>query len=472
MFTRQVLVLASVLSLVGPSALHCSLSIAAEATVLPNASPGTAVLKVSETELKELAQGNNRFALALYAKIKDKQDEEGRNLFLSPFSIRTALCMAYAGARGETAAQMKRALALTLDDSKLHQAFNDSIRALNESGQGQYEFAVANSLWAEKTYPFGESFLETNRAHYGAGVEFVDFLTASEEARQAINRWVEEKTQRRIAELIPPRGVTPATRLVLANAVYFKGRWAAPFVKKETQMAPFDVLPYRLDRVRPISNDRLVRVPLMHRTDRFGYASLRLVERPTSQHPMIDASPEAGMVQVLELPYMGGHLSMIVLLPNRHTLLRDLESELSFEKLETACARLEERKVEVFLPRFRVTWGTEDLGPNKLAVLPDLGMPDAFDCKKADFSGMHGKPATSSGLFISEVFHKAFADVNEEGSEAAASTAVVMSFSGMPGPVPVFRADHPFLFMICEKRTGAILFMGRMLYPTTRVQNR
>jgi serpin B len=394
---------------------------------------------VTAAERQELAAGNNRLALDLFARIRAK--DQG-NLFFSPFSIRAALAMTYAGARGATAAQMKQALHFSLPDARLHPAMGGAIADLNAGNKG-CELAVANSLWGERSRAFLKPFLELNRISYGAGLEAVDFKTAAEATRRHINGWVEAKTQQRISDLIPVGGVSKDTRLVLVNAVYFKGAWAERFDKALTTQ---ETWAYGAKRV-----------PLMHRRARYGYAQQRMVDHPTR-----DSGPDNGEVQVLELPYAGDAVSMLVLLPSINTRLSDLENELTDAKLTAAVAALEPQEIEVGLPRFSATWGTKDLGPKDLGVLPALGMKDAFSYPQADFSGMDG----SHELYIDAVFHKAFVNVQEEGTEAAAATAVAMKVgSPMPREAVVFRADRPFLFLIREKASGTILFLGRLTAP-------
>jgi len=273
--------------------------------------------------------------------------------------------------------------------------------------------------------------------HYAGGLHLVDFRRAAEAARVTINRWVEDRTKQKIRELVPPDGLDPDTRLVLVNAVYFKGMWVLQFRKAATRSEPFH-----------LEGGGRVQAPLMYQEEEARYL-------------------EAGGYQAVDLDYRGGEVSMLVLLPDREDGLRALEETLSAPMLRDCAARMGVRTVKLFLPRFRVTWGTVDL----CASLKGLGMPLAFERFRADFSGINGHPPPhQESLFIFAVFHKAFVEVNEEGTEAAAATAVVMMEAGgpppEPPPVPVFRADHPFLFAIRDRRSGAILFLGRIADPT------
>lgn len=401
--------------------------------------PPPALPAPTEAERQELVAGNNRLACDLLARLAAK---EPGNLFFSPFSIRAALAMTYAGARGATAAQMRQALHFSLADDRLHAAMGGAITGLNAGGKG-CELAVANSLWGARGTPFQRPFLDLIAAAYATGLEAVDFTGASEPSRQRINAWVEAKTQQRIRDLIPPGGVDASTRLVLVNAVYFKGAWAERFDRTQTAPAAWA--------------GGKGQVQLMHRQSEYRYVQQRMVENPSKA-----SGPENGMVQVLELPYAGGAVSMLVLLPSINTRLSDLERELTAAKLAAAVAALRAQDVCVALPRLSLTWGTRDLGPADLAVLPDLGMRDAFAYPQADFSGIDG----SRELHVSAVFHKAFVEVQEEGTEAAAATAVTMRDGSAMGMQPArFQADRPFLFLIRERATGMILFLGRVQTP-------
>ena len=379
-----------------------------------------------EPDVNALVQGNSAFALEFYVKLRG----EAGNLFLSPYSISSALAMTYAGARGNTAAEMQQALHYTLGPDGTHPAFRE-LQARLEALQaaGDIQLAIANSLWPQKDYPFRPEYLDLIKSEYGAGITPLDYPGDTEGARQTINRWVEDKTREKIKDLIAPGSLDPLTRLVLVNAIYFKGNWASPFKPEQTTPADFFVTP-----------EAPVPAPLMTQTRRFPYA-------------------EFDDCQVLKLPYVGGDVSMLVVLPREKDGLAVLEAQLTPEKLAEWRADLVEREVRVFLPKFKLTWGAARLNQPLLA----LGMADAFSETRANFSGMDGQ---LNWLYIGLVLHKAFVEVNEEGTEAAAATAVVMKARAMPVPPPVFRADHPFLFLIQEEETGAILFLGRVVDPT------
>ena len=319
---------------------------------------------------------------------------------------------------------MARALHIALDKARLHPAFaalEAQLDAAQESGA--VRLSVANALWPQAGYDLLPDYLALTKAYYGAAIFPVDYRQA-EAARKRINAWVEQKTENKIVDLIGPGILNALARLVLVNAIYFKGDWASQFDKSLTEDAPFWVTP-----------GNSVPVPLMAQKATFGYA-------------------ETKSLQILELPYVGESLSMIVLLPRQVDSLSELERALTREDLALWTSRLWKREVQVFLPRFRLTCGFE-----LSAMLQALGMIDAFG--EADFSGMDG----SLELYIRAVIHQAFVDVNEEGTEAAAATAVVMATMSLQPSPPVFRADHPFLFFIRENRTGSILFFGRIVRP-------
>jgi serpin B len=376
-------------------------------------------------DVKKVVAGNTDFALTLYGKLKDVSPKE--NLFFSPYSISTALAIAYAGARGETEEQMAKVLHFTLPGPRLYPAFGTLQNQLiqNKMFRG-YKLLLANALWLQKGEPFLKEFLDLAGNYYGAGLNQLDFINETEKSRQTINNWVEEKTNDKIEELIPPNGVNPNTELVLTNAIYFKGQWKTKFKWWRTRRADFN-----------ISNKDKVEVRLMHLTKVFKYC-------------------ENEKMQVLELPYKSEELSMLVLLPKGIEGIKQVEDTLKTENINTLLSEMWNAKVDVYFPRFKMMWGTFVLN-NTLAA---LGMSNAFIPEKADFSGINGK----KDLCISNVFHKAWVEVNEEGTEAAAATAVGYK-KGAAGISAVFRADHPFIFIIKDNRSGSILFMGRVMNP-------
>lgn len=371
---------------------------------------------------KLVAKSNNAFAIDLFHSLRGKEG----NLFFSPYSISAALTMTYAGARGETATEMRRVLHLPNDATDLHAGNAALLRRLAQPGaERPFQLSVANALWAQRGYPFLPDFLKLLESNYSAGVIEVDCQAAPEPARQRINAWVEEQTRQRIKDLLPGGTITPETRLVLVNAIYFKGDWASQFKKENTHDADFFV-----------SADRKVPAKLMFQAESFGFM-------------------QDEQLLALQLPYKGDELSMIVLLPKVRGALPKVEETLSVERLEQVIGQLRKQEVMVWLPRFEVTDEVELSG-----ALSSLGMKRAFG-SDADFTGM----STAERLSISAVMHKAFVKVDEEGTEAAVATAVVMRATAMPVEPPSFRADHPFLFLVRDNATGAILFMGRVSEP-------
>jgi serpin B len=378
-----------------------------------------------EVRMSSVVEGNSQFALDLYGKLRSQPG----NLFFSPSSISTALAMTYSGARGETAEQMARALHFPPPQEKLPEAFRWLNAALRPAAEKPgYRLNAANRLWGQQGFHVLPDFLAVTRDSYHAELAEVDFVGHADLARETINEWVEKQTQEKIKDLVTPGALTPLTRLVLTNAIYFKGEWIKPFPKDATRDERFDV-----------SGHKQTTAPLMHKTDDFKFAA-------------VDG------LKALELPYGNGDLSAVVLLPDEIDGLGALEQKLSFENLTRWMTGLRRQKVQVFLPRFKLTSAF-----SLSSVLAAMGMPLAFDEKQADFSGM----STEEKLYISAVLHKAFVDLNEEGTEAAAATAVVMMTRAamIPREPALFRADHPFLFLIVDNRTKSILFLGRVVNP-------
>ena len=386
---------------------------------------------------REIAMSSNRFAWDLYAKLAEKKG----NLFFSPSSVHTALAMTCAGADGNTLTEMAETLRLPREvkptgadgqatkpvdvpwsQERVHKAYGGLLAQLKPGWRAGYELHVANALWGQKGYPWQKEFLATTRENYGAGLREVDFVRQTEAARRTINRWIEEQTRGKIKNLLAGGTLTPLTRLVLTNAIYFKGDWASKFKKEYTQDSPFK-----------LSAGKSVKAPMMNQTGKFGYA-------------------ETKDLQVLRMPYVGKDLSMVIFLPKKLDGLADVEKLLRKTGPDALLESLERQELDVFLPKFKMT-SMFDLSK----ALPAMGMKDAFT-EKADFSRMDGR----RGMFISAVVHKAFVDVNEEGTEAAAATGVMIAWGSAPH---VFRADHPFLFIIRHDKTGVVLFMGRVVNP-------
>jgi len=379
-------------------------------------------IEASDSGIKKIVEGNTLFAIDLYKRLKTAEG----NVFFSPYSISTALAMTYGGAREETAKQMAVALHFSLESETLHSTFADIQLKLNALQQEQkIQLSSANSLWPQDKYPFLKEYLEFTKKHYQTEITAVDYVTNAGDAREKINSWVEEKTNNKIKNIIS-RPPDPLTRLILVNAIYFKGNWASQFKESATTKMPFY-----------LKENRAIQAPMMHQKSKFNYS-------------------EDGNVQTLELPYSGQKLSMLVIVPKKIDGLQNLEETLTKDSLEGWTRDASERNVAVYLPRFKVT---SEFRLDE--ELKSMGIKDAFDMNKANFAGMDGNP---NWLYIGAVLHKAFINVNEEGTEAAAATGVRMGVKSAPEYV-VFRADRPFFFLIRENDTGSILFMGRVINP-------
>ena len=370
------------------------------------------------------ANANNAFALALYRQLAGNEGD----LFYSPYSIYTALMMANAGAAGETAAQMEQALAIELPGSDVHAALNAlNLTLLNNSqfdGKPVFSFNVANQLWGQKDFAFNEQFLNTLSANYNADLKTVDF-SDSENARALINLWVAAQTNDKIKDLIPAGVLDALTRLVLTNAVYFKAAWMNQFDPSKTALGNFT-----------LADGSQVDVPMMH-----------------AQRSM-QAFVNEGL-EVVELPYEGGMYSMVLVMPAQGSLA-DFEASLDADRLDAVLGSLSTASVTLSMPKFKLesSFGLSE-------AMKTLGMTDAFTPGIADFSGMED----TRSLYISDLLHKAYVDVNEEGTEAAAATAVVVGMTSMPAESYTISFDHPFLFLIRDIQTNAILFMGRLADP-------
>jgi serpin B len=379
-----------------------------------------------------LVQGNSAFALDLYARLSDGDG----NRFISPFSISTALTMTYAGAQDETALQMAKALRFKLPPSQLHPAFHKLIADLRGRNgthvapdrPADVQLFTANALWTQAGEHILADFQKRIEINYQGGLYPVDFHHAPEEARQTINAWVSEQTKGKITDLLKSTHIDSKTLLIITNAIYFKALWASPFSKESTSQEDFHA-----------SRSDVVRVDMMKQSGRFRYI-------------------DEGSFLALELPYKGNALAMVIFLPKARDGLGPLESSLTASKIESWLAKLSSHRMEVSLPKFKLTAECE-----LKDALSELGMPMAFKPGAADFSGITG----TRELAISAVVHKAFIEVEERGTEAAAATGVVMARTSAAiaqSPV-VFRADHPFFFLIRDTSTGTILFLGRLVRP-------
>lgn len=381
-----------------------------------------------------LARANSLFAFDHYKVLAKGEREAVDDLFFSPYSIHTALAMTLEGARGRTARQMEEVLHVGTGNAdlggrpRLHQAAEELIQHFNDEARS-YELHVANALWGEQEMMFRDEFLTTLEQHYGAGLHAMDFIGEPESSRREINSWVEDQTEGRIEELLPDGTIDPDTRLMLTNAVYFKAAWATPFQEGSTA-----------DRAFHLADGSTIEVPTM-REDRL----------------QVGLHEEAG-VQALELPYEEQDLAMLILLPKEPDGLWDLAERLDVDRLERIVDSLESIQARVDLPRFEFE-SEFDLRE----ALGVLGMPLAFS-READFTGM-AEDAEAEQLHLSDAIHKAFIDVHEEGTEAAAATAIGARVVAAPVELPHVRVDRPFLFLIRDTDTQTILFFGHVMDP-------
>jgi len=378
--------------------------------------------------VRQLAAGNNQFAVELYLEARDNAGDD--NVFFSPFSISAALGMTWAGASGETADEMARVLHFTLPAEAVCRAFGsltDRLSSGDVAGARRGEpftLAIANGLWVQDGFSLLRDYVERVESSFDAAVRNLDFIGDAEGARTAINQWVARKTAERIQNLLPQGVITSDTRVILTNAVYFKASWQNPFEESSTVDGSFH-----------LQDGSSVTVPMMSQTEFFRYAS-------------------AEGCSAIEMDYAGGTASMLILLPDGS--LEDLEAELDADLISAVRSGMTSRNVALSMPKFEFT---RSMSLNQM--LMDMGMTTPFSTA-ADFSGFTGAP----DLFISAVIHKAFVKVDESGTEAAAATAVVMGIESMP-PTPVqMNIDRPFMFLIMDRQTGSILFMGRMTDPS------
>ena len=398
--------------------------------VLESNRPRAAIGDVSGNDLEILADGNTQFTFDIYQQL---QSQPG-NLFYSPYSISSALAMTYVGAEGSTAEEMASVLHFMLGQENLHPTFNaldqklDSLADLEiPKGQGDpFQLNIANAIWGQQDFHFEDDFLDTLAENYGAGLRLLDYVSQPEESRLAINQWVSDETKEKIQDLIPQGNITPDTRLVLSNAIYFKATWSEQFEKGLTDKGIFyglkgEEIPAQMMQTGHDSSFRYLKVN--------GY-------------------------QAVELPYIGNQVSMLVVVPDQGRF-EEFEDQFSIEEFSHILDGLSYSPVALTFPKFE--FETEI---SLAEILTGMGMPTAFS-DAADFSGMTG----SKDLFISNVFHKAFVSVDEEGTEAAAATAVEMSLTSMPESPIELTVDRPFLFLIREHETGTVLFMGRVVNP-------
>ncbi|XP_004847833.1 serpin B6 [Heterocephalus glaber] len=378
--------------------------------------------------MDSLMEANGTFGISL---LKMLGEDSSKNVFFSPLSISSALAMVFLGAKGSTAKHMAQVLSFNKcdgDGSDVHQSFQLLLDEVNRTG-AKYLLRTANRLFGEKSYEFLSSFKDSCHKFYEAEMEELDFMHATEESRKHINSWVAKKTEDKITEVLSSGTVSPSTSLVLVNAIYFKGNWDKQFDKARTCEKPFKV-----------SKDEEKPVQMMYKKSTFKMTYIGEI-----------------FTKILALPYVNKELNMIIMLPDEHIDLKTVEKEITYEKFVewTTPDKMDQEEVEVFLPRFKL-----EENYDLKNVLCRMGMTDTFEGARADFSGMSSK----RDLFLSKVVHKSFVEVNEEGTEAAAATAVVMKMRCMHF-TPSFCADHPFLFFIQHRKSSAILFCGRVSSP-------
>jgi len=380
---------------------------------------------VPPPDLKPVVDGNTQFALELYAKLRDGEG----NLFFSPYSISSALAIAYAGAGGATEQQMADVMHFPLDQDECHTQMAKIRRALARDGKRRgTELRIANGLWPQKGQPLDRSYLRLVQGKHAASVDYVDYRMGAGRARDRINAWIERNTEHLIKNALGASDVTPDTRLIIANTIYFKGEWARRFEKALTTPGPFW-----------ISENESVDTSMMEQKNEFLLA-------------------DADLLQVLELPYKAHDMSMLVFLPKARGGLAELEAQLTPENLAGWLGGLEWHTVDVRLPKLKM----ESRLPLR-GTLTAMGMADVFAPGAADFSGI----TRESMFFIMAVQHAAVVEVDEAGTVAAAATTTHggCAPATVTPPPATFHADHPFVFLIRDNRTGTVLFLGRVVDP-------
>ena len=375
-----------------------------------------------------VAQATNQFALDLHKLLGNEASLASENLFYSPASLLIALAMTCFGAKGKTAEEIVKVLHLaSATKSDLNNNMKQFISTLNAASDNNTKLLTANKLFIEKSFEILESFKEGTREFYDAEVALVDYKAHAERVREEINQWVEQKTNDKIKDLIPAGMLSEDTRLTLVNAIYFKGLWLEPFRKEETFPGSFFV-----------AENQEIQVPMMRQEADFKFTE----------------SQELAC-QILEMPYIGKKMSMVILLPIENNGLASLEEQLTFENLQESLSALETSRpdeMEVYLPKFKLT---QQFDMND--ILSKMGAEEMFIHGKANFTGI-----TEDSLYVSKVVHKAFVEVNEEGTEAGAATGIGINTLSLK---PMFNANHPFMFLIRHSDSGAILFLGRLMKP-------
>jgi serpin B len=406
----------------------CSTS-ASVGPVAQSNKPRNSAPEAAPADMEKLTADNRAFAFDLYQQLRGQDG----NLFMSPHSISVALAMTYAGTRGETEAQIRKALHFNLAAAKLHPAFNALQLELakreqdqNDPKQSNFRLSVVNALWGQTGYKFMADYLDLLALNYGAGIRLLDYKADPEAARKVINDWVASQTADKIKDLIPSGAVNNATALVLTNAIYFNAPWLYPFTEGQTQPGPFTLL-----------DGSKIDVPLMNITKEFPFYS-------------------GSGFSAVELPYAGGQVSMVLLVPDAGKFA-SFEQSLNADQWDTIRKGLNYANIRLSLPKFSFT---SEFTLNEPLI--KLGMTDAFASGKADLSGMDG----TRSLYVSKALHKAFVKLDEQGTEAAAATAMIVGITSMPAQPVTLKIDRPFLFLIQDKPSGEILFVGRVVRPT------
>lgn len=373
----------------------------------------------------------NKFALDLHKCLKSTDKFAGENLFYSPASLLIALAMTSLGTRGNTALELMKVLHVdSVSSDDLGKSMKNFIDSLNRASDENNKLLIANRLFVQKSFEILPSFQQGMREFYHAEIASVDYIANVEKAREEINKWVEQQTNDKIKDLIPAGMLGSDTRLTLVNAIYFKSVWQEKFKKEDTFTGSF--FPSQKEEMK---------VEMMCQEGDFKFVESKDLA-----------------CQILEMPYLGNKLSMVIFLPVEIDGLAKLENRITYVTLQQSLSLLDGSmgEVEVILPKFKLT---QQFDLND--VLAKMGVEEMFIPGKADLSGISSEP-----LCVSKIVHKAFVEVDEEGTEAAAATAIGVALMSMPLPKPMFKADHPFLFIIRQNESGAILFLGRLMKPS------
>nr|QWX94540.1 serpin family B-like protein [Platynereis dumerilii] len=376
------------------------------------------------SEVSSVVRASNAFAFAMYRELAKKEGD--KNFFFSPMSITAALAMTHLGAAGNTAEEIKSALnAKDINDEDFHSAFSVLNEKLNTAEDSACILRMANRVFARKNFAVKETFSTATKKHYAAEAQVLDFAADSENSRTTINKWVEDQTNQKIQDLLQPGTINSMTAMVLVNAIYFKGSWLEQFDAKHTRKDNWT-----------LPSKETTKADIMFKDDKFK----------------LSMSNELQGAMYAEVPYKGKELSMGIVLPKKTEDLAAVQDNINVAAYEKMVSETNSMKMMLFMPKFKI-----ETSASLKEMLQSLGISSAFE-SHADFTNI----ADASNLYLSEVVHKAFVEVNEEGTEAAAATAAMIALMSMPFE---FKATHPFIFFIKDDATGAILFMGRVMNP-------